>query len=350
MPVLSKPAVKVPEFVITQQDSIDICNRLHPDHPQLPLVMRLIRSTTVKKRHLLQPIEETLQHPGAEERHRIYTEGARRLARLAAEEALENAGLGVRDINMIIAVSCTGFLFPSLATYLINDMGFSPHTKQMPIAQMGCTGGGAAINRAREYCLAFPDHNVLIVCVELCSLLYQPTDRSVADLLCDALFGDAAAACVMKGRGDKGLRIDGNISYLIPSTERHIAYDVKETGFHFVLNKEVRNSMGPIADVMRGFLDKNRVEASSLDFCIFHTGGPRILNDLVRLLDIPDERVRHSRLSLAEYGNTASATILDVIRRTFEEAGPHLTNGAKGLLGGFGPGISAEINLNTWLC
>jgi 1,3,6,8-tetrahydroxynaphthalene synthase len=231
----------------------------------------------------------------------------------------------------------------------MNDMGFRPETKQLPIAQMGCTGGGAAINRAREYCLAFPRHNVLIVCVEFCSLLYQPTDTSTADLLCDALFGDGAAACVVKGTGDRGMRIDSNVSYLIPNSQQYISYDFKPTGFHFVLNKEVRNSMGPMAGAISRFLKGEQIEAPALDYCIFHAGGPRILDDLVRLLKISDDKVMHSRRSLAASGNTASVLVLDVIRRIFEEEGPHLPHGARGLLGGFGPGISAEINLSTWL-
>jgi 1,3,6,8-tetrahydroxynaphthalene synthase len=55
---------------------------------------------------------------------------------------------------------------------------------------------------------------------------------------------------------------------------------------------------------------------------------------------------RHSRATLTEYGNIASATVLDALRRLFAE--DLLTDGARGMLAGFGPGITAEMALGTW--
>src|ERR1700744_4107858 len=58
-PVLCKPAVAVPEYVITQAETLAIAERLHADHPQLRLVLRLIENAGVVKRHLIRPIDET---------------------------------------------------------------------------------------------------------------------------------------------------------------------------------------------------------------------------------------------------------------------------------------------------
>ena len=61
----------------------------------------------------------------------------------------------------------------------------------MPIAQLGCAAGGAAINRAHDFCTAYPEANALIVACEFCSLCYQPTDLGVGSLLSNGLFGTA---------------------------------------------------------------------------------------------------------------------------------------------------------------
>ncbi len=59
-PVLCTPAVAVPEYVITQAETLAVAARLHADHPKLRLALRLIENTGVAKRHLIRPIEETL--------------------------------------------------------------------------------------------------------------------------------------------------------------------------------------------------------------------------------------------------------------------------------------------------
>lgn len=352
MSLLCKPAVVLPKNILTQEDTLRLCQEMHCNHPQLELALQLIKNTGVQKRHLIQPVELALQHPGVEARHKIYIQESRRMSTIAIKEALENAHLTAKDIQMIIAVSCTGFLFPSLTAYLINDLKFSPHTKQLPIAQLGCAAGGAAINRAKEYCMAYPDHNVLIVAVEFCSLLYQPTDTAVSSLLAGGLFGDAVSAAVMKGKkrvDDSGLRIDSVRSYLIPHTENYISYDIKDTGWHFVLDKRVRETIAPIVPVMELLLREEYISKQSLEYFILHSGGPRILKDLAELLDIEEEKITCSRECLANLGNVASVVVFEVIRRFFSKRGAVLPAGVRGLLGGFGPGITAEINVGTWI-
>jgi 1,3,6,8-tetrahydroxynaphthalene synthase len=85
---------------------------------------------------------------------------------------------------------------------------------------------------------------------------------------------------------------------------------------------------------------------ADLDFYIIHAGGPRILDDLSRFLQVDPHAFRFSRATLTEYGNIASAVVLDALRRLFEEGGPR--DRARGLLAGFGPGITAEMSLGRW--
>jgi 1,3,6,8-tetrahydroxynaphthalene synthase len=117
---------------------------------------------------------------------------------------------------------------------LINEMGFESTTRQLPIAQLGCAAGGAAINRAHDFCAAYPEANALIVACEFCSLC--------------------------------------NGSYLIPKTEEWIMYGARATGFHFQLDKRVPATMEPLAPALQDLAGLHGWDA-------VHEGGPRILDD-----------------------------------------------------------------------
>ncbi|AJT63343.1 type III polyketide synthase [Streptomyces chattanoogensis] len=346
MAVLCKPAIAVPEYIITRDDTLELARQLHYDHLQLKKVIRLIEHTGVVRRHLIQPIDKVLEHPGFEARSAVYEEESKARVPDVVRRALDQAELEARDIDLIVYVSCTGFMMPALTAWLINTMGFRSETRQIPIAQLGCAAGGAAINRAHDFCRAYPDANVLLVACEFCSLCYQPTDLEVGSLLSNGLFGDAVAAAVVRGKGGTGVRLERNGSYLIPNTEDWISYAIRSTGFHFQLDKRVPGTMEPLAPALRAVAEQQHWNAGDLDFYIVHAGGPRILDDLCRFLEVPPEAFRFSRATLTEYGNIASAVVLDALARMFDEASAR--DGQRGLLAGFGPGITAEMALGTW--
>ncbi|GHA18663.1 1,3,6,8-tetrahydroxynaphthalene synthase [Streptomyces purpurascens] len=328
------------------EETLELARERHADHPQLPLALRLIENTGVRTRHIVQPIEETLKHPGFAERNKLYEAEAKARVPAVIQEALDHAELLTTDVDVIIYVSCTGFMMPSLTAWLINEMGFDPTTRQLPIAQLGCAAGGAAINRAHDFCTAYPEANALIVACEFCSLCYQPTDIGVGSLLSNGLFGDGIAAAAVRGRGGEGISLERNGSYLIPKTEEWIMYDVRSTGFHFLLDKRVPATMEPLAPALQELAGDHGWDASDLDFYIVHAGGPRILDDLSTFLKVDPHAFRFSRATLTDYGNIASAVVLDALRRLFEEGGAQ--HRARGLLAGFGPGITAEMAVGRW--
>jgi 1,3,6,8-tetrahydroxynaphthalene synthase len=344
--VVCEPAVDVPEHVVTMEDTLGIARRLHADDPRLEQVLRLIRNTGVRKRHLVLPVEQALRHPGFAERNQVYEQQAKLGVPPVVRRSLANAGLDAADIDAIIYVSCTGFMMPSMTAWLINHLGMRPDTRQLPIAQLGCAAGSAAINLAHDLCAARPGSNVLIVSCEFCSLCYQPGDCDIGSLLSDGLFGDAIAAAVVRGSGGTGIRLERNASYLVPGTEDWISFAVKSTGFHFQLDRRVPGTMKLIAPALRELAAAHGRDPALLDFYIVHAGGPRILDDLSKLLEVSPHAFRHSRATLTEYGNIASATVLDALRRLFDEGG--LPAGATGLVAGFGPGITAEMTIASW--
>ncbi|MGZ3700084.1 MAG: type III polyketide synthase, partial [Bdellovibrionota bacterium] len=142
MSTLCKPAVAVPEHLITLEKTLALCQEIHADHPRLELALRLLKNTGVQTRYVVQPIEDVLRHPGFERRNAVYIEQSKRLTPPVIREALANAGVRAAEIDAIIYVSSTGFMMPSMTAFLINHLGFRSDTRQIPIAQMGCAGGG----------------------------------------------------------------------------------------------------------------------------------------------------------------------------------------------------------------
>lgn len=140
--------------------------------------------------------------------------------------------------------------------------------------------------------------------------------------------------------------MERNASYLIPQTEDWISYDIQATGFHFKLDKRVPKTMEPLAPVLRNLTEKHGWNVSNLDFYIIHAGGPRILDDLSKFLNVDARMFHFSRETLTNYGNVASVVVLDALRRAFENG--KIRDGAKGLIAGFGPGITAEVSIGRW--
>lgn len=346
MPTLHKPSIFLPENIITTEETIEFAKKYFKHSENLDKAIQLIKNVGVIKRHLVQPVELALQHPGFSHRIKIFEDLSKRYLPPVINEALLNANITVKDISAIIFVSCSTFMMPSLTAWLINSMGFSNNTVQIPIAQLGCAAGAAAINRAQDFILAHPNSNALIVSCEFCSLSYQPTDSDVGSLLSDGLFGDAITSAVVTSHPDRTrLALRLNSSYLIPDTEDWIRYEVKDTGFHFRLDSRVPGTMKSLAPVMRQLSDNYGWNIESLDYYIIHAGGPRIIDDLCKHLNVAMEKFQYSRNTLANCGNIASSVVFEVYRRMCEDSCFNFLD--KGIIAGFGPGITAEMNLST---
>ena len=212
-------------------------------------------------------------------------------------------------------------MMPSLTAWMINELGFRTDTVQLPIAQLGCAAGTAAINRASDFCRAHPGASALIVACEFCSLCYQPDDLDVGSLLSNGLFGDAVAAAVVRGDGHgTGVRLEAQTSHVMPGTDTWICYEVKETGFHFRLNKGVPGTMQQVMPELTQFVRGQGYDLAKLDFHVIHTGGPRVLDALRSHGGVPAEALGDSWETLSNHGNIASAAVLDVLRRVAEKS------------------------------
>ena len=167
------------------------------------------------------------------------------LGRKVAREALARAGVAAADIDLIVTTSCTGIMIPSLDAYLVDDLGLRPDVRRLPITELGCAGGAAALARAHDFLVGFPGAHALVIAVELPSLSMQRADLSPANLVSTALFGDGAAAAVLAG-GDVGRpaapassRSSRRCRTSCRARPYALGFDLKDDGFHSVLSKDV---------------------------------------------------------------------------------------------------------------
>ena len=95
------------------------------------------------------------------------------------------------------------------------------------------------------------------------------------------------------------------------------------------------------------FVEAYDLSMRDVDYHVIHTGGPRVLDTVRDVARIPEARLEFSRETLRQFGNIASASIFDVLLRIFDTQA--VRPGASFLIAGFGPGITAELSIGTWV-
>jgi len=345
---IAATAIAAPPHTLARDDVKTYIRKVFDvEERRLDAMMSVIDNAQVHTRRAIFPIDYIVKPRSLGQTSVEYQEHAVILGRQAAEACLMKAGMAPADVDMIITVSCTGFMIPSLDAHLINLMGFRSDVRRAPFTELGCAAGAMALSRAWEFVRAFPDKTVLIVSVELPTLTFQRGDLSQANLISCVLFGDGAAAAVVTGREASGPRILDATTYTFPQSLDAMGFDLRETGFHIVLSKDVPQMIRDrIRPVVETFLDRRGLTLDALAAFILHPGGQKLLAYVEEQLDLCRCDTQLSWDVLGQYGNLSSATILFVLdawltRKTMEP-------GDYGLAAAFGPGFSAELLLLQW--
>lgn len=292
-------------------------------------------------RHLAAPLEWILQPHTQSERTDAYLSHARGLALAAAAEAMRRSGSEPAQIGLIISVSCTGFVLPSLDAELIPQLGLADDTTRLPITELGCGGGVAALGRAHDYLRAYPDRAVLVVAVELPSLTFQPEDRSIDNLVAALIFGDGAGSALLDTSAGAGWHVTRTGSVLIPEGARHLGYELRDGGLRVILSRQLPDVIAlHLRRAVDRFLAEDGLQVHDLDQVVAHPGGPRVLDAVAGSLGLSSHRLASSEQVFAEVGNVSSATIFFVLDALPIPSGP-----STALAIAFGPGLSIELAL-----
>ncbi len=341
-------ATALPPHVITCDDVKRYLSIVFPlQGARLEAMLAIVENSQVRKRYCIHPIETIIAPRRLEEISAEYQKHAIALGMQVTRDALERAELHPQEVDLIVTVSCTGVMIPSLDAHLINALGFRSNVRRLPITELGCAAGAAALTRAWEFLRANPGGNVLVAAVELPSLTFQRNNFDPANLISSILFGDGAAAAVIRDAEIAGPRVVDSESYFFPDSIDAMGFDLKDSGFHIVLSKDVPQMIREkIGGLVRCFLGRNGLTRADVRAFALHPGGQKLLLFMEEELRLTREDTQDSWRVLAEYGNLSSASVLFVLdelqRRAPARAGDY------GLLAAFGPGFSAELLLLRW--
>ncbi len=312
---------------------------------------RIHKSAGVRGRYLAMPLDEypTLGSFGAS--NDAWTRIAADLGTTAVEAALDKTGLRPDEVDHIFFNTVTGIASPSIDVKLINRLGMRSDIKRTPMFGLGCVGGAAGTARAADYLRAFPNEVAVMLSVELCSLTFQLNDRTIANVIATALFGDGAAAVVLGGGaredGPRGPSVIGSRSLFFPDTEEMMGWQIEDTGFRVVLTGGIpdliRNNLRPAVD---SFLAEHGIDRSRISHWMAHTGGPKVLRAMEESLELPADALARSWKSLADVGNLSSASVL-FVAADFLDANAGQP-GDYGVLLSMGPGFCGELVLFRW--
>jgi len=357
---IAATATAVPDHAMTIADVKDYLNKVFPlSESRVSMMLDVIVNAKVEKRHFIYPMDYTITPRSLTQTSMEYQEHSVKLGRRVATECLERAGVTPEEVDMIVTVSCTGVMLPSLDAHLVNQMGFRNDVRRLPITELGCSGGAAALGRAWDFLKGVKEGNVLIVVVELPSLTFQRRDQSTANLISSILFGDGAAAALITrdsakeefaatGNAERACpRILGVQTHIVPNTMEALGFDLKDNGLHIVLSQDVPQLIREqIAGIVDGFLGRHGLSHEDMSAFVLHSGGQKLLAYIEEVFELPRELTQFSWDVLREYGNQSSASVLFVLQEWMRKA--RMSEGEYGFLAAFGPGFTVDMALLQW--
>ena len=251
------------------------------------------------------------QRTGIRERH-IAADGefTSDLGYEAARAALDDAGLGPSDIDMIVLATATpDHTFPAAAVAVQRKLGMK-HGVAFDV-QAVCSGFLFALTSADAMIRAGQSKRALVIGAETFSRILDWTDRGTC-----VLFGDGAGAVVLSAesqpgwRSDRGvlaahLRSDGNYQEML-----YVDGGPSATGTVGHLRMEGREvfkyAVGMVSDVIDEVFAATGFTAADIDWFVPHQANVRIIDATARKLGIPIEKVIRT---VDRHGNTSAASI-----------------------------------------
>ena len=335
-------ATAYPPYCFRQDDVMAKAAEVFGHRPEL--MQRMAKSygnAGVKQRNSCVPLEWYATPHGWPERAQLFEENALALLTEAGREALKAAGVDPKDVAATVTVSSTGFTTPSLDSLLQGPLGLGPNVQRLPVFGLGCAGGVIGLARAAAMARALPGQWILFLCTELCGLTFRPADDSKANIIGTTIFGDGAAALLLRADESGGglAHITGWGEHTWPDTRDIMGWKVEDDGLGVVFSRSipilVRERMRGITDE---FLRTQGLAHSDLDGLIVHPGGEKVLEALEACYDMPAGGLSDARAVLADHGNMSAVTVLAVLERA-------LARGAKGrhLMTALGPGFSVGM-------
>jgi 3-oxoacyl-[acyl-carrier-protein] synthase-3 len=277
--------------------------------------------TGIKKRHIAEDGETTCD-----------------LAEQAARNAIDAAGLDIKDIDLIVVATTTpDRIFPSTACLLQQRLDI--HGCAAFDVQAVCTGFIYALGVADKFIQTSSAKNALVVGAETMSRTVDWTDRTTC-----VLFGDGAGAVVLSASDEPGimsthLHADGKYEALltVPAgvSEQPERFRQGEAFMQMKGNEVFKMAVNTLGRIVDETLEANNLQKSDIDWLVPHQANIRIINATAKKLSMPMDNVV---VTVDEHGNTSAASVplaLDIAVRD-----GRIQRGQTVLLEAFGGGFT----------
>ncbi|PZF78595.1 type III polyketide synthase [Aestuariivirga litoralis] len=331
-------ATAVPPHVISQSDAASFATAAFGGRfDGFEQVAGVFMTSGIRRRRAVRPLEWYMQPLGWPERSEAYVDGACRMFADAAGRALDNARLRACDIDTVVTVSSTGVTTPSLEVRVAGQMGFRPDVERVPVFGLGCAGGVSGLSIAARLAQSRPGSNVLLVAVEACTLSFRADQLTKANVVATALFGDGAAALVLRAEDGDGAEIESTAQHTWPDTLDIMGWSVDAEGLGVIFDRSIppfaEEHFGPAA---RAMLARAGLNLPDIERFVCHPGGAKVVTALERALQLPQGLLADERAVLEDYGNMSAPTVFFVLERALATGLPRRT-----LMTAMGPGFTA---------
>ena len=265
------------------------------------------------------------------------------LALQASRKAIEAAGIGVDEIDLIILATTTpDQIFPSTACILQDKLGMKQGAAFD--VQAVCAGFIYALTTADMYIRSGQARTVLVVGAEVLTRLLNWEDRTTC-----VLFGDGAGAVILRASKTPGiirskLHTDGSQRCMLEA-RGHIGKGVVQGDPYIKMDGQgvFKFAVKVLSDVVDEVMEELNLPASTIDWLIPHQANIRIMEATAKKLGMGLDKVI---ITVAKHGNTSAASIplaLDTaVRDGRIKPGQHL------MLEGVGGGFAWGAVLMRW--
>lgn len=272
------------------------------------------------------------------------------LAVMAAQEALEAAGITADQLDLIIVATVTpDMAFPSTACIVQDKLGAKKAAAYDLSA--ACSGFIYALANAANFIATGTYKYVLVIGAECLSKITDYTDRNTC-----ILFGDGAGAAVLgqvpAGRGFQSFDLGadgagGELLKVCGGGSRHPAsIESIDQKLHYIKmggNEVFKFAVRIMGTTAEEALRKAGLEKSDIDLLIPHQANMRIIQSAIARLELPEEKCM---INLDRYGNVSAASIPLALAEAVRGGRVHEGNCL--LLVGFGGGLTWGASVLIW--
>lgn len=253
---------------------------------------------------------------------------------IAAERALEMAGVDRNEIGLIIvATTSATHAFPSAACEIQNALAIE-QSAAFDVAA-ACAGFTFALSVADQYVKNGAVKYALVIGSDTLSRTLDPEDRGTL-----ILFGDGAGAVVLGAANEPGIlsthiHSDGRYGELLTLPNLNRIDTSAPTYLTMQGNDVFKVAVRELARIVEETLDANHIDKSELDWLIPHQANLRIISATAKKLGMEMDKVV---VTLDRHGNTSAASVPTALDEAVRDG--RVKRGQLILLEAFGGGFA----------